>query len=112
MSQATQILSAALHNQAAKLTQVGAQDFESFVAPALRDLDLILSTPDSNLRAQLQRALKAQLMSGVPELARVTGSRAAADTIANVVNIGVDLLADLVVSGAVSLAGTLGDENQ
>jgi len=103
MSKATETLVEDLKRQAIELAATTQKDFETFVAPIVRDLDLILMEPDVDRRDQLRHALTAQLKGGVPELVRVTGSRRASEYLAGLAVSGSNLLINLVSAGAVKL---------
>ena len=111
MSAATETLMATLKSKASALVGMAEEDFERFAAPVLRDVDLILSEQDPLVRDQLQRSLHAQITDGVPELARVTGARQAADLVATVTMLGADVLIGLVSQGAVKLSEALSGED-
>lgn len=110
MTQATNVLIEQLRQRALALVDVAETDFNKFVVPIVRDLDLILLETSPEVRALLQRAMDLQLQAGVPELARVTGARQAADTIAGLTSLGANLLVELVTSGAAELTDMLGGQ--
>ena len=107
MNSAASILVDNLRESALSLVQIAQGDFSKFVAPIMRDLDLIVSEPDERTREHLKRSMDAQLKEGVPELVRVTGQRAIADRIYSMTMLGANFAIGLATNGFINLADNL-----